>query len=148
TDGGASWNSVNHGIADAEVWQVQGSINGVAFARADNGLYRTTDGGTHWSIVSINGPVARADVFPDGLILVSGYGSILRSEDNGESWQTAYTALSYPVDQFRRDERGMLYALSFGVVLASADGGATWKPTSSYYAEERFISANANGNLF
>ncbi|MCB0705793.1 MAG: hypothetical protein KDC34_10810 [Saprospiraceae bacterium] len=67
------------------------------------------------------------DAAPDGILLVCGYGAILRSEDQGQSW------IRNPVDgdffqdiQFPSAEVG--YAVGYaGTILKTTNGGVDWE---------------------
>ena len=142
TDGGRSWRMVGRGLTDLAVTHLAVSP---AFARdrtlfalaRRGGLYRSTDGGQHWT--ALTDRYRDPDAYtlpPDGLTLSPtygrdrtlfvGHGSLYRSTDGGESWTaitgTAQVALS---PNFAADQT--LYAWSSrGGLQRSTDGGGSW----------------------
>ncbi|MBK6507106.1 MAG: hypothetical protein IPG02_15960 [Ignavibacteria bacterium] len=92
-DGGASWTSSASGIGAAD-------LNGMSFSDAlsgvvvgDNGsVYTTIDGGKNWNqeTVPTTRNLLKTKKFPEGIIAVGEYGTILTKENLG-SWQSVVT---------------------------------------------------------
>jgi photosystem II stability/assembly factor-like uncharacterized protein len=92
-DGGTSWTSSASGIGAAD-------LNGMSFSDAmsgvvvgDNGsVYTTVDGGKNWNqeTVPTSRNLLKTKKFPEGIIAVGEYGTILTKENLG-SWQSVVT---------------------------------------------------------
>lgn len=96
-----------------------------------NNIYRSTDGGQSWAVVSSGDWMLDIEFSPadPDLVFASGRGSILRSTDAGLSWSTVFVGT--PTDTVRtvvpsRDSPDMVFASSSGGFLCSDDGGMTW----------------------
>lgn len=103
-------------------------------AWVNGGVYRSIDGGEHWSPAS-NGLPRRgeADVpvydlaAVGGVLLAQTMEGLYRSADGGASWSAVTTGFPENV-QMRRFAvaGGTLYLAGIGGVYVSADAGATW----------------------
>ena len=97
TDSGATWNYVNPTGAGAarNVWDVVVHHNGTIDICGDDGHYRSTDGGDHWTTASsspLPGGLCSIAASPDEahvLFAVVGT-SIYESDDGGQSWPVTY----------------------------------------------------------
>jgi photosystem II stability/assembly factor-like uncharacterized protein len=105
----------------------------VLYAAGDDGLYRSEDGGAHWTLV-FSDPIGLFTVAVDPLdpstVYAGSTGGLFRSTDSGVAWtkvlDDATSALAF-------DPSGALYvgtaSLHFGdfaFVLRTADRGASW----------------------
>ena len=140
TDGGASWFKKNAPLFPRPIYQhealfVDASTRYVVTLLEGADIWRTTDDGLSWTLLyERNATVGYADIdrLPDGaLAIVSGDGDLLRSTDNGASWDN-FTA--NPGDGERLDvgrieflPDGRAFAGGSGFLwLASEDAGETW----------------------
>jgi hypothetical protein len=133
-DGGSSWQRMDGTTNWLGVPQVQDSIYSLAISPTDpntvligatgQGVLKTTDGGSHWSIIYAAAPASEVDYFnavsfaphDSSILYISGVGSF-----SGGIWFPTYA-----------DPRNMI---DFSGVLPlgpfkSVDGGATWQTLS------------------
>jgi photosystem II stability/assembly factor-like uncharacterized protein len=165
TDGGATWTEADSGIGKVEngtaldsigVLAVDPVTEGVVYAVSDNtGVYRSTDGGAHWSAID-TGLAATikaqgflnslavdpqhpqvlyltADVLLDpmegGAFAADPLTGLYQSLDSGAHWTQSltYTPVSHVIVDPNNDQN--VYAGGDGVYL-STDGGTSWASAS------------------
>lgn len=123
---------------------------GFGYASTDGPLYRTSDGGRHWTMVSSqpgsNDSRCRATsaiYFSSTTTgwLACNFGSVLVTHDGGATWTVQVLVsenccqMSVPI--FFDESHGMYFDSSSSVLLMTSDGGTTWSPRGlplrSYY---------------
>lgn len=135
TDGGETYAWVNQGLDDL-------AISSMAMHPADNrvvvvgtlghGLYRTEDGGAHWSVTSdATGVITFVAVDPrDPLVWYAGYMSaavLRKSIDGGKTWANANTGLPVTsVWSIVADSEVVYIATAGGGAFKSTNAGASW----------------------
>lgn len=130
-DGGRSWQSVRPaGLPDYDVHGFAADPkNGTLYAAlAGRGLYRSTNGGAFFTLVStqIGGNVMALAVRPDGSVLAGDMQQgLLESRDGGKTWRGVVRAQLMGLAVNPADPRRIL-ATGPGVLL-STDGGKTWR---------------------
>src|ERR1051326_3571251 len=134
-DGGTTWSATaltRHHISRLVVDPFDGSI-GYAGNTDTIAIYRTTDGGAHWSsILPSSAAVPEMSIDPSvpTTIYSLGTSSLLRSLDRGDHWQTVsaipssfgvpfYTAVN-PTNT------SQIVVVTSSTVIRSSDGGTTW----------------------
>lgn len=103
-----------------------------------NGIYRTTDGGTHWKNVTPHGVSLGPEAFlsaTDAWVLTAdenGHMSVARTVDGGQTWQDIHlnyppvtdSTLSLHIAALNAQD-WWLYSRSY--ILRTTDGGKTWQ---------------------
>jgi photosystem II stability/assembly factor-like uncharacterized protein len=124
---------------------------GFGYLSSEGPLYRTSDGGLHWTVVSSqagsNYPDCRASSSIYFSSTTTGWmgcsdGSVLVTRDGGATWavkvlvQENCCVTSLPA--FFDENHGMYFDSSAEVLLMTSDGGTTWiphgLPPRSYYS--------------
>lgn len=129
--GAGAW--TNTGLTGGRVLDVEYVGNGEALAMTAHGLYRTTDHGSHWTLiremVSETANIAVNSANP-GQVLISGERA-LRSADRGATFASVSLggAISFEPHSaaFSRDGAYAWLVQMDGDVWRSADGGITWQ---------------------
>jgi photosystem II stability/assembly factor-like uncharacterized protein len=131
TDGGTTWNSITQpltNISDYDTTTLQNSsvssfvkfsldsqTAGVIFTTTSQGLFKTVDNGAHWSLINLpvnssqpatgSSPLPRAITSTEGgmQVYTSIYGTIYRSIDGGNSWQTEETPTTNSINKILVD---------------------------------------------
>lgn len=99
-------------------------------AIAGAGLYRSTNGGSSFSLVSkrVGGGVMALAIKPDGTILAGDMQQgLLRSRDDGKTWRRILSAQLMGLAINPRDPKRIL--ATGPEIGLSTDGGATWRQT-------------------
>ena len=126
------------------------------------GLYKSTDGGTAWSLTGLGGDLSTFAVSPnyatDGLLMAvrAGDGRLEVSTDGGDTWSPGSLTLG------TGGRHTLLFSPSFGssdpVVLAasstdpgpyrSEDGGATWSPAGWHNPADTYPQGFVGGAVY
>ena len=129
-DGGRSWQSVRPaGLPDYDVHGFAADPKGGTLyaAIAGRGLYRSTNGGASFTVVSteVGGSVMALAVRPDGSILAGDMQQgLLESRDGGKTWRVVVRAQLRGLAVNPANPRRIL-AAGPGVLL-STNGGKSW----------------------
>lgn len=134
------------------------SQSGVAFAANDKGtIYRSTDNGRSWTkVATIKGEtyIFAMCVTPKGTVLVGTGTNVLRSQDNGNHWNTVPIGKGYKnlscIGCIACDLHGRLYAgTDEGLIVQSIDDGKTWRKISTLpKCDAESIAINSKGYIF
>jgi photosystem II stability/assembly factor-like uncharacterized protein len=126
--------------------------DGTIFIACDNGLFKSSDGGTTWRQVVEDGWVYHI-VESDGIMLCTNQGGILRSADGGESWDVVIYEGGVGIDV--EVIEGGFAAITFNTqsetrrVRTSTDGGKTWQPIDAGLPPSMLIATiNQVGKYF
>ncbi|HEV2385740.1 MAG TPA: hypothetical protein VGS20_00660 [Candidatus Acidoferrales bacterium] len=180
SDGGQTWQkvlSVNHetGAIDivmdpshpdtlyAAMWQAQRTPWGLSSGGPGSGIYKTTDGGSHWSNLTRNaglpaGILGRIGVSVSAAnpsviyaIIQAKGGGVFRSADGGGSWtrvnaewklrQRAFYYMSVFADP---KDAGTLYAPEVDALWVSHDGGKTFQRLRTPHGDNHIVWINPN----
>lgn len=130
-DGGLTWNPTYWG-GMYDYWDVDAVAPGIAVACADNGLWRTTNGGVGWSFVNTT-PLSGffgADFVDANFGVAVGY-DVMTTFDGGASWNFVMTPGAVLRDVAFADGLNGWAVGDGGAILATVDGGNTWNPQPS-----------------
>lgn len=163
TDGGQNW--VRNRLPDSPFLMTADTCPDNTFVAIDyrHNLWTAGADGTGWQakqIDTIETPQALTCDDQGRLWIVGGFSSILRSDDQGESWmETSLDEdLHFTTVQFVDENNGLLTG-EFGVVARTSDGGESWEmlepiPDEFYPQDAWFETANRgwvvglNGTVF
>lgn len=136
TDGGASWESIaiagdvyyHADVVFKDAW------NGILLTFLNSGgddlvVYVTEDGGLTWSdgIPLPSLPISACYVCEDTYFIAC-WGQILKSTDNGHTWETKYSIPGVPIAGVRfMDESTGMAASEDGRILKTFDRGENWE---------------------
>lgn len=154
-DSGASWASASSGIPLGPAWSGGAGLSiyaiaadaqhsGVVYAGTDLGVYKTTDGGASWGVIS-NGMgtpwtmAVAVDPTDSNNVYATGATGFYKSTDGGATWVASDTGLNgYLMTTIRIDpnQPSTLYLSenyptgygAAGYVFMSTDSGDTWTP--------------------
>lgn len=154
TDGGTTWNTTgsSHNITDHVTYRklIQNpENNNILIAASNNGVYKTTDAGASWSLVTQG--VCKDVCFKPGnpsVVYVAEQQQILKSTDSGNSFSPIANSIDYgSVSRIALAvtpaNPEIIYALCSGNdggfygVYKSTNSGSTWLPATT----------SLNGNL-
>jgi len=136
-DGGTGWSQ--SGLAGASVYTlVIDPASPATLYAGGSGIFKSVDGGGHWTAVAAGQPELRATVAlvidparPTTLYAGTSYGSIFRTIDGGATWSSLAGLKAHRINALAVDPASpaTLYAgIDRGGVLklSSADGGLHW----------------------
>ncbi len=180
TDGGKSWKKIlfvddktgaidlvmdpNHAeVLYATMWQAQRLPWGLISGGPGSGLYKTTDGGEHWTNLTHNPGLPRGIVGRIGVSLVASQpdtvyaifqakdGGVFRSDDGGATWKLVN-------DEMKLRQRGFyymaiyadpkdadtIYAPQVDALWVSHDGGKTFTKLHTPHGDNHALWINPN----
>lgn len=146
-----TYSSTNHGASWSQLELPQKSTivettSGELYA-AENGVYRSTDGGTSWQQTRYTSlSVGNLAVGASNALFAATSRGFFRSTDLGNSWDVLglpYTTL------VSANATGDVFAASY-TVHRSSDGGLTWTETNTQWqsAQAVAIAVGATGTIF
>ncbi len=152
TDSGNHWKELNIGGSTNFVYDLATNSLGHLFAVENyEGLRRSTDNGEHWVVLEyMFSPTIDA---MDRIFAKAAFtGAIVRSIDNGESWDTVCTPPSgqHALD-FAVDIQNHVFAIIKGRgIYRSTDEGATWDSVNSGLSDRAILhlATSPNGDIF
>jgi photosystem II stability/assembly factor-like uncharacterized protein len=136
-DGGKSFSQDNSGLPGTDVHGLgmdpQNPDTLYAYI-VDEGIYRSTDAGESWELVSseagVMGPILVDSRDTDTLYVSSMQGGFLKSTDGGEGWETVSSfpggGMVMSISQ-SWENPDTFYAADGQRVLKSSDGGESWR---------------------
>ncbi|HKF42808.1 MAG TPA: hypothetical protein VKG01_06900, partial [Thermoanaerobaculia bacterium] len=155
-DGGASWVSRPGPTGRFSLTSLSPDPNdpAIVYASANDGLFRTTDGGESWSRLTSpvvgRGPMLGIAVDPGDStrVFAATFSGVYRSTDRGATWKP--TALQRPVLGLlfdpagyrapRSSDGGTLFALTQSGLARTTDAGDSWKDLASWLAQIRRLA--------
>jgi photosystem II stability/assembly factor-like uncharacterized protein len=127
TDCGTSWTVACEFNNTEDIQAMMENVHGDIFTGTGSGLFRSQDGGAHWTkqfsqAPGVTGIVSFAS--DSRGTLFAGTNGVLRSTDEGETWQYCLTGKDFV--HIAVDPSDFLYAASLAGVYRSTDGGIQW----------------------
>ena len=152
TDGGVTWLAVSHGLFDHSIYALALSPrfaeDGVAFAGTGSGIYRSENGGRLWRdlIMPAGDETVLSLALADCGALYAGTeaNGLLRSRDEGETWETLLEAEG-AVNGVLLLARGAIVAQVDDGLLISRENGASWSEVAAVNVD--CMALNANGEM-
>ncbi|HTU68937.1 MAG TPA: hypothetical protein VMF11_01335 [Candidatus Baltobacteraceae bacterium] len=178
TNGGKTWKKIlyvdnatgannivmdprNSSVLYATMWQAQRSPWNLTSGGPGSGLYKTRDGGAHWSKISTNPGFARGILGKMGVAVApsnpnvvyvmvqADHGGVYRSDNAGATWkrvnaewklrQRAFYYMAIYVDPTNAK---VAYAPEVDGEWKTTDGGVSWKPISPPHGDCHIIWIN------
>jgi len=165
-DQGAIWRSVDHGENWTQVnseleyftqiienYYSSSVILAISASSTDRKLFRSTDDGNTWTELSLPYPTKVVPVSFSDRWLATEYSNLKYSDDNGDTWQTAYSTSNSLVNdiQYPPNGNGTAVAVFYGGILRSTDRGENWSivlPESFTVGTNLSIGSDGNGICF
>lgn len=129
TDNGLNWNFVTQATTRAYKIVASTGTPPVLYALTqDQGLIRSSNGGTAWKQIKLDGQPLTIAVETSGAVLISQLdSSILRSSDGGVTWAKSKAPEVFILLAIDPKNSQKIYGVSEkGQVYASRDAGRTW----------------------
>ena len=180
TDGGRSWQKIffiddktgaidlvmdphNSQVLYAAMWQTQRLPWALVSGGPGSGLYKSTDGGAHWTNLSHNqgfpeGTLGRIGVSVSGAdsnivyaIVQAEHGGVFRSDDGGQTWtltngdyalrQRAFYYMALYADP---KDTNTVYAPQVDALWVSHDGAKTFRKLHTPHGDNHIVWINPN----
>ena len=142
TTSGASWQTINTGLFNMNIWKIAAVNQNILFAGTEvGGVFKSTNAGNSWSLAKQSQNVYALAVDPTHLnIIYAGtYGTgIYKSQDTGKTWQQCNTNLTnINVWDIAIDptNTSIIYAATDAGIFKSADGASSWVQAYSSFLE-------------
>ncbi|HKJ93120.1 MAG TPA: YCF48-related protein, partial [Longimicrobiales bacterium] len=180
TDGGKTWQKVlfvndstgavslsmdpkNPDVLYAATWQAYRKHFRLSSGGAGSGIYKTTDGGAHWTNISgakglpqetlgkIGVAVAPSSPNVVYAVIQAKDGGVFRSDDSGQTWtpvnddwKLRQRAFYYMAITVNPQNPNTVYMPQVDAVYASRDGGRTFKRVHTPHGDNHIIWVNPN----
>ncbi len=180
TDGGKTWQKIlfvndetgainlamdpsNPQVLYAAMWQAYRTPWSLMSGGPGSGIYKTTDGGAHWTNLTHNPGLPKGILGRVGIgvsasnpnivyaIMQAEHGGVFRSENGGESWtrvnkewmlrQRAFYYMTIYVDP---KNPNTVYAPEVDALFVSHDGGKTWTRLHTPHGDNHVLWINPN----
>ncbi len=158
----SSWAGINRwtaggpdGVAVGAL-RVDPSDGATAYAGTANGVFKTADGGIHWSAASdglLDRSVSALEIRPgsNAFYVATSSGRVFTMGGANERWSELARPTEKPIHALGFDQAaGLIYVATDKLVFRSADDGATW--SSSAPTTERLLvrsmAVAPNGHVF
>lgn len=137
-DGGFSWATIQLPLATYQLaFSPTFAVDRTLFAASENGLFRSTDRGDNWQLVTAQLPIqgiltiSPAFATDDTMFIAGWNGSIFRSTDRGVAWRlhSAYfqeLIVQLVLSPGYAQDRTM-FAATYSALYRSRDNGTTWQ---------------------
>lgn len=148
TDGGLSWKASSRGAQATWTWQVlpHPTAPSTLYAIEHDGfrLVRSVNDGLDWT--EVRSSDCKDVAFSGGAMLVLGDGNVLRSKDDGATFDPVFSYVGAPEPMMVTS--GSVVLINSGKGFArSTDGGLTWTEYSSPVLDRR-LAVGPGGTLF
>lgn len=179
-DGGQSWKKILYvddktgaiclvmdakdpSVLYATMWQAQRMPWGLTSGGPGSGIYKTTDGGEHWTNLTLRpglpqGVLGRIGVSVSAsnpstvyAIIQAKHGGVFRSQDGGSAWtrvnsemklrQRAFYYMTIYTDP---NDSNTVYAPEVDALWVSHDGGKSWKKLRPPHGDNHVVWINPN----
>ncbi len=141
TNGGLNWAGVNPPTT-MTIYNIvmSGSVVYVSGSSSTDEIYKSSDLGNNWSVISYANAGQLSRLYPEGfdisgntMVLAGSYGIMLKSTNSGSNWNAIsyHRSLANMVDLYAQSGDGRIIALGSSIgtpdaVLFSNDGGITF----------------------
>ncbi len=178
TDGGKTWNKIlfvddntgannivmdahNPNVLYATMWQAQRTPGTLISGGPGSAIYKTTDGGAHWTKISSNPGFAHGTLGKIGVAVAPNNsrvvyamvqaqdGGVFRSDDAGatwtrvnDEWKLRQRAFYYEAVYVDPTNWKVAYAPEVDSVFKTTDGGHTWHPLGPGLGDNHIIWIN------
>lgn len=156
TDQGITWDM----MVEGSFGSIAVGPGGFVYAGTNGGgLYRSSNRGENWTILTRGLEATNVyclEVDSDGLVYVGTYvdslagSAVIRSFDNGETWQAADKAISnrYVKSLESRSTNSLLAGTHGEGIFYSADSGVTWMQSNLVASSVLTLLTQSNGKIF
>jgi hypothetical protein len=127
-DGGSSWLPINTGLVDPTInalWVDQANANAVLAGTESAGIFRSTNGGQTWSLVSGVGTTSDF-VSTGGKVYAASAAGVAQSADGGATWSIALATPSR-VRALAAGGGAMIAGLENGTIMMQSSASAAWQ---------------------
>jgi len=137
-DDGSSWLERNSGLGAGYLeMRIDPTNTSVLYVETTDGrLYQSSDSGRSWKLITDEGKGLALDA-SNGTLYRSAWEEIIRSQDNGETWEREGLPEGFVMDvEINPLQSGVMYSVgqcgdAHGpCIFISSDGGNSWQTTS------------------
>ncbi len=155
TDGGESWTRLTLSVAPyfISTMAVKG-VNTVFAGSSIGDIYKSSDGGKTWKLLFADPRrdfISGLTIAENGNVYCGTSSSILRSADDGVSWQDINTGtIPFQATAIMYRSKTLFIGTLNNGILTSTDEGVRWKSPSNVLSKEyiRSMTSDRNGTLY
>ncbi|MEP7337417.1 MAG: Ig-like domain repeat protein, partial [Acidobacteriota bacterium] len=145
-DNGAQWTELNAGLTTLDVWSLAidpGNAQAL-YAATQEGVFKSTNGGTSWSFLEGRGTTNGIAVAPGGIIYASEAHLLNRSTNGGATWtRIAEGVINNHIDGIVIDpaNASIVYvSTNGGGLFKTTNGGATWSSINTGFDTSQILT--------
>lgn len=149
SDNGISWEQINSGLHNKNIFRVKMSSNNILFAcsETDGGIHRSTNFGENWEISGVTaGTINRGFITGTGDIYTATFCGVQKYNSMTNNWSILGLTSVSPnrgwdwLSDILIDDDGIIFTSSWaGDVFKSSDYGVTWNITDSVHTTQTHI---------
>jgi photosystem II stability/assembly factor-like uncharacterized protein len=154
-DSGITWDTINKGITDKQIYSLANDSRNDIFAGTNGAIYKTTDVGKTWKRITIDSGKAKVNcmtVDDEGNILAGTAGDgIFLSRDTGLTWSSFNLGLPAPViNDLQSTISGTIFAATDSGVFKRDSGASAWNLFSLGLATKKIwsLTVDPEGRLY
>lgn len=110
-------------------------------------LLRSSNAGDSWDIIFSSNYLGDVDADDEGTIIVTSNTGIMKSENQGESWETVSSELDMVREIILDRDGGLIYAVTSDQTFMSDDEGISWTELTIPFFYSNDMVINSRGDL-
>lgn len=152
SNNGQSFSRINNDMYVGLIWSIAVNSSRDIFAGTEQGIFRSTDNGSTWSLIGLQFKDVRSVIIDNaGVVYAGTWGfGVFKSADNGLTWTSCSSGLTIPtVNALAKNSASHLFAATFGNgIFKSVNNADSWTDMNVGSALVWSLAVASNDYLF